>query len=941
MVIARYDVEWQYLSKDHEEIANKLSKMLSEYVDEELEHLAYAVIGTFGVGKTQLLFHIFKCSKDKGLLPLYFIAEDLLREVISAEKSDVITPGDIYTLIEEKVKNLKKALSEKNEDKVREILDPRGKLKSDVPEIVDVILKEFSGPNVSNVKVVLLVDELEGQYGVLQEKVQTKDRSPLRDWLESKSYLKFLAFAPAGIYELGGADRDRVKRIVLPPADIDYIRETLIENVGKSNACWWLSRGKARQLFKTCEVLKAKSFPMEANEAFRIINDELDPIGQAPTEVPPAVTSEVDPSKIPFLLNLRPIETVSAKRYVIDTNKLETGQLASKLVEAFRLNKGNAILIAEYFKKTVKALSDEDGIAYIHDKELPELFCLVFDHLLEYEHGSPELSETLGEILNLYEKIKTEQPELYGIIGRLWELKEVARQLPLSMTEIRMTFPFPTMNPIVRNHIPTEMRKKWEGNGLPVWKWMEGDISVLFFVSERDFLNYFEKDEFLSYALPDGKGVLCLFSTGEMLKEKKTLLTWLEKNGKFKFVELPHLLNDFLLSATGEIEGGIPGNLQLWLKNFKENKEDILLSRKSEIYSEAIYEIIKISLPSPKTYCEEPLPDAVAVWGKTAIANRYPMVSGIALAFEDLTREERQLLADLRELFKGGREGKGVGDLHTLLSGTGLPTLADDLLPRYGAKKELKDSEPISRLNGYWREDEKTNLIELARILSLEHFLKFHPEEDLNRLLEALWRAVREEFDFEGLESMIRVFDQDVLPVLKECRELERKVTSDFGLSGIDFEDSESLVKAKGGFEKLVDLGKSTLVDEGTAAPLLRCIAKTLVSSLNVESNVRKVGSLANSVKRALEELTTAGENLVKNFLEYPEATKFTGITEDDVRKLVSEKLKIDGILTLQQLESRSKDSRQYLEDVSANLGTLNKKLLDLECIFKQASRSE
>lgn len=175
MVIARYDVEWQYLSKDHEEIANKLSKMLSEYVDEELEHLAYAVIGTFGVGKTQLLFHIFKCSKDKGLLPLYFIAEDLLREVISAEKSDVITPGDIYTLIEEKVKNLKKALSEKNEDKVREILDPRGKLKSDVPEIVDVILKEFSGPNVSNVKVVLLVDELEGQYGVLQEKVQTKD----------------------------------------------------------------------------------------------------------------------------------------------------------------------------------------------------------------------------------------------------------------------------------------------------------------------------------------------------------------------------------------------------------------------------------------------------------------------------------------------------------------------------------------------------------------------------------------------------------------------------------------------------------------------------------------------------------------------------------------------------------------------------------------------
>ena len=944
MALARYDIAWKHLSDRHKEIDDWLVRMLDEYAKNRTEHFAYAIIGTFGSGKTQLLYYIHKCVKEKEMLPLYFIAEDLFKEVLKSREifaqDRIFTPGDLYNLIEEKINQLKKALSIKDDLRVKEIVDPRGKLEKDAPEVLEMLVRDFSNTNFENLKVVLLVDELEGQYGILQDKVQTRDRSPLREWLESKSYLKFLAFAPAGIYELGGADRDRVKRIVLPPADIDYVREKLIKEIGLSNASWWLSRGKARQLFKACELLREKSIPLEASEVFRIIRDELDSIGQAPTVVPAAVTSAVDPSKIPFLINLHPIETESARRYVIDTDRLETGQLASKLADAFRLNKDNAILISEYFKRTVKALSNEKGITYIQDKDLPELFCLVFDHLLEYEHGSPELSETLGEILSLYETVKREEAALYGIVGRSWELKETTWQLPLTIGEIRKAFPFPTMNPIVKNHIPAEMKKKWEGKGLPIWKWTEGDITVLFFVSERDFVNYHEKDEFLSLALPDGKGVLCLFSTGEILKEKKTLVTWLEKNEKFRLVELPPLLSDFLLSATGEIQGGIPGDLDLCLKNFKQNKEDILLSRKSEIYSEAISEITRSFLPSPRTYCKELLPDAVDVWGKTKIQDRGPVIIGIALAFADLTRDEKQLLSDLMMLFKGGREGKGIGDLRPLLPHGGLPTLADDLLPRYGVKKELKDSEPISRLKAYWRENEKEKLVELTRILPLDHFLKLHTEEDMSRLLEALWRTVRAEFDIEGLETIVQTFEKDILPMLEECHELERKGISDFGLSGLNFESSESLVKAKGGFEKLRDIAKSALIDEGSASSLARCIVNAFMSSLNVESDVRSIGSLASSVKKALDDLTTAGEKLIKNFWEYRRATKFVGITEDEVKTLASEKKKISGILTLQQLNNKSKENTQYLDDVSANLGRLDRKLAELESIFNQILKS-
>jgi hypothetical protein len=544
-IIAAYETSWQSLSKDHEKIKAKISEILKNYSEGKIDHHSYAVIGTFGVGKTQLLYHIHKTAISNGVVPVYVIAEDLFKEVINKE-SGTFTPGDVFTLIKQKTKDITEALKGKQHDKVIEILDPRGKLSSDAQDLVNS-LKRFSGTDIEESKVLLLVDELESQYGILQAKVKTMDRSPLREWLEDKNCLKFLAFAPAGIYELGGADRGRIKRIVIPPADIDYIREKLIKEPGRSNGAWWLSRGKTRQLFKACEVLKEKEQITEADIASRIIKSELDSIGQEPTQVPPAVTSAVSPSKIPFLLNLCPIEGENAKRYVINTSKLDTGKLADKLIEAFGLNQDNAILISEYFKRTVKALSDEGGTTFIESGEgveLQELFCLVLDHLLEYEHGSPELSGNLGEILNLYEKVKIEKVAIFGIIGPLWELKETKRQLPLTIEEIRKAFPFPTMNPIVKKHLPAEIKKKWEGKGLPVWTWSENDTMALFFASVRDLVEYSEKDEFASITLPEGKKVLCLLPSGENLKEERPLVTWLRKNKKIEFVELPSLLTD-------------------------------------------------------------------------------------------------------------------------------------------------------------------------------------------------------------------------------------------------------------------------------------------------------------------------------------------------------------------------------------------------------------
>jgi len=99
------------------------------------------------------------------------------------------------------------------------------------------------------------------------------------------------------------------------------------------------------------------------------------------------------------------------------------------------------------------------------------------------------------------------------------------------------------------------------------------------------------------------------------------------------------------------------------------NRENQPIPRllKTGIYERALIDTLIDELPKPKLICRANPPDADTVWGRTQIA-RTIAISGIALAFPIMKTEERVLLADLRELFKGGREGRGIGDLRYLIS---------------------------------------------------------------------------------------------------------------------------------------------------------------------------------------------------------------------------------------------------------------------------------
>lgn len=938
-ILADYEAEWEHLSKPHEDVEKRIETILNQYSQAPNSEFkwSYAVIGTFGAGKTQLLYHIFKKSVERGLLPLYFVAEDLFREIISKDTGQTWFPGTLNALVAEKVERARDSLTRSDVQALKEVLNPRNE---NTTKMMEELINQFSGDQCLP-RTVVLLDELEQQYGTLQDNVEAKDRSPLREWFEGKGHLKFVALAPAGIYEMGGADQTRVDRIVIPPADVSYIREKYLpQNPGKANACWWLSRGKPRHLFKAYEKLKQlDTDSLEAPAIHLLVRDELDSIGQEPSRVPPAVLEGIPANRCRLLLNLAPIEGETRRRFVIDAHNLDTGLFAEKLreaFEAFKLKREDAALIGGYFKMVTKALSDESGFSYVDLDDLPELLGLTLDLFLEYEHASPQVKGRLRELMSLYEGLR--QPNLFVSLPPLWDSRESSKQLPFSVRQIREAFPFPVMNPMVKNYVPKDIESKLEGQGLPIWKWEEGSIAVLFFASWRDFETYSRKDEFYSLVLPDSKGLLCILPVEQVEGERTILHKWLEQNGKLKIAPAPPLLADFLFSAAGEIQSTIPGELTEILTRFQEDKTDVILSRKSRIYSEAIHDLVRTNLLIPASFCRQLPPYADSVWGNSQIGNPAIAVPGCALAFGNMNPTERVSLARLQELFKSGKEGRGAGPLHPFIvrPRAGHTSVVDDLVPRYDTRGEVRNSPAVARLKEYFGVAEK-ELSELARLLTLQDFLKLSDEENRRRLVEAFWRAVRGEFDEEGLDSLTERMEREVVPIVREASQLEAEVINHLALEGIDFDDAEDIVRAKDGLEKLLGNAKDVAQDRGSGAPLVRNLYRLLMSQLldNIDKDLRNLSSSLGSSKTAVSSIKGVSEDLKKNFWEHGKAAQFAEIKEEDINSLVSQETRIEGRLSLGELEEEIRARITSLEGVSESLASLERTLTKLETAIR------
>ena len=802
-IFADINQEWEKLSEDHEKMESYFKEVLNAFLKGNDVHPSYLITGVFGQGKTSFLYHILRESVNIGILPIFVIARDLFEKVEARDYGEV--KEEINRIVEE----LKASIQNGDFSQYKQFI-------ISLPSESQEELIKFYQRNLDRIsrfdKLALLVDELEDVYKKIKEKAGP---DPLRTWLEDKSYLKILSLTPSGIYDLGGADESRLIKWNIPSVSIEYIRNKIGVSAGKANALWWLSRGIPRHIVQNYRVLSNIS---ERDETLRIRENlespPLEHIGKPPTRVKAVEINFLsDHSRIKYLVNLIPQESESYRGFVI-TKELDEGSLSNVLQRMFNLThegeKELALIIAHYFKLVAMTISDETFTAYIDENEINEFMELVLDILLENEYKKPIVEKHMAKVLEISEKLKADPNLLLTTLltnplqGISFE--DVGKKLPFTINEIRKLFPLPMANPIIKSN-PDDAFREIVGKGLPVCK----NEAFMFFASYRDFEKYLATDEFRNIILPEGKYFVILLPEEEFsrfenaiknpVSRNEQFLAWLLDHGKLKVVNCPPPIKIFLLSLYG-YESRVPYDIDSIAEDIR-TSQDILLKKKFELYYTALRDIIEDNKPTPKCFFrEKPEPKGLSdIWGSTQLKEEEVAVAGLALSFYKLIPKDEANLISLRELF---RTKEKRGELADIKVGRGLPTLADDLLPRKDRRGEIVDSPSVDDLKDFWSDDEREGLDKLSRLLDLQDFKKLIDDTNYKRVLEAFWRATRDEFDTVGIDEIKRRLEE-VLRKLEFIQNVESEFNRNSKLHLI-YGDQENVVKSIDGLRKLVNL---------------------------------------------------------------------------------------------------------------------------------------
>lgn len=923
-IFADISQKWEILSTDHEKMESYFFRdILDAYLKGDDVHPSYLIMGVFGQGKTAFLYHILRKSVEIGILPIFVIARDLF------EKIEAKDYGEVKRKINGIVEKLKTDFQNGDFSQYKQYIMS---LPSQSQEGLIKFYQENLGKISSSNKLILLVDELEDIYKKIKERAGS---DPLRTWLEDRSYLKILSLTPSGIYDLGGADESRLIKWNIPPVSNEYIRKNVGLSAGKANALWWLSRGVPRHVIQNLRKLKEIS---ENDGSYKISETlkSLERIGKEPGRVNAVeISSLSDHSKIKYLINLIPQNSQPYRGFSI-TRELDEGELSNIFQRMFNLvheeEKELALIVAHYFKLTGMTISDEKFTAYVDGEEIKEFMELVLDILLENEYKKPVVEKHMAKLLGISEKIGSDPNLLLTTLITnppqgisFWEID---KKLPFTVNEIRKLFPLPMANPIIRSN-PDDAFREIEGKGIPACK----NDTFMFFASYRDFEKYLATDEFKNIILPEGKYFVILLSEENFsnfedaiktpTSKNEQFLTWLLDQDKLKVVKSPPPIKTFLLSLYG-YESRVPYNVESIAKNIR-TSQDVLLKKKFELYYIALNDLIEDNKPIPKYFFrEKPEPKGLSdVWGSTQLKEEETAVTGLVFSFYNLTPNDITNLISLRELF---RTKERRGELADIKVGKGLPTLADDLLPRKDRRGMIVDASSVGDLKNFWSKDEKERLDRLSRLLDLPDFKKLSDDINYRRMLEAFWRAIRDEFDIGRIDEIKRRLEE-VIKKLKFIQNVESKLNRNLKLRLI-YGDQENIVKSLDGLKKLVNLSFEKKLSK-------------LIYKLYLDATLNKIETSANKlyseIQRIERKMNADLENKINGIIKYlPDKKEILDFISN---KLLFENIKqeleglkiIDNDLNISDAEREIDERVKEVDTIFTKFTELENKLRELK----------
>lgn len=462
---------WVNLSNSHRIAKEGLEKRLKGFFFGTEPIPASAIVGPYGSGKTELMFHSFRYIWHELRRPAFYMNLETLLSLLPSELAPRLFYSEVGNIVRRQIKTLREILKGDHPN-LRPCLPglEDGETLQDYFKQCNIDF-EMVNEAIKSDEAVLFVDEMEAHYKNLRERLKTSDLSSIRKFLEDieqkrqkPRFYVVMGFALGSAYEtLGGAEARRKNTILLPLPDpgefVNLFKEEEEKGLFRKygNLLWWASRGRPGWA-----LMMLDSWGKQIDEAKRIdeeiirrfFHERIEGLPYIDTsKINEFVTEDNSQAFKQLILGVKPIakELLSSPveavidslgfRYVFVSNSLVAME---ELLEAFisDLKKipssyvPDLMILRDYVRRVLEATSDSGSIAFGGWKSELEAFAkavvapmllILHDLVLEFEGDTKEGRETWNFLHNLVADLKAgdEMPGMKEILAKFGATRQL------------------------------------------------------------------------------------------------------------------------------------------------------------------------------------------------------------------------------------------------------------------------------------------------------------------------------------------------------------------------------------------------------------------------------------------------------------------------------------------------------------------------------------
>lgn len=766
---ASIDKVWTDFTDTHATIRKNLETPIERFINGEKQNL-FALWGPYGQGKTQLMYHLFAHSWEKGGVALFTKLEKLL-------------PGD--EMGSDEFKNHIKTLAKQTIIEIKSgKIDDTDLLNNECKSWLKQWLK--NNPITENVekRVILLIDEMEQNYLSLLNKVTTDDSSPLKDCTAQNSFMIVAAFAPTSRYEAmtGEAEKRRWESYRLPTLPAEALRE---KNTKHGNFTWWVSKGRIGLAFKILDILQNR--PLETFKDFEEFADK--DIGSI-AKVPSIDTSELaNYMKIKdYIIELFPHSEVEHKERLVSGKIIKEEDFISFLKDALTEEGWEAKeteLFSDYLKYVLSALSNEKGFLFPqkNDGNDPKRILTLLRAAVDFAIETEGRKEAIASIHDrIYEWENFDQFYYTKIFPKVLGLNS-SDAYAISYDLLPKLFPLPITSPIVGENSIEKSKENLLTNhpstdyiGEDIETLPGGQVTFFYFINNQKLKRFLDSAEVKDF-LPSDRGLMCIVLENKENIKLEGVAGWLRDQNRMKIEYPSKRLRDFLVSFTDYYQVSSQNeNFRVILRERVEEefKKDKTLSRKLDYYENMLKEFISFNsnLILSREQFEVKNKDIINQYQA-----RYDKFSDVAgLSFCEIS--DLIIFHAFKQIIMGS------DDLRELR--TGVPGLLKDVSVSKVGKKPLKLSRTLETIKDSY-ESELRNLTALANLVDEEDFITLSSEENSKEVLRGIFKCIKiPQYDKPSIIQQIK----DAIESIDQLKKRREKLNKTF--SGFRIKESKS-----------------------------------------------------------------------------------------------------------------------------------------------------